>query len=449
VLQSSIQVRNCNICKPRVMKKLRVSDNRRYLVYDDGSPFFYLGDTAWELFHRLNREEAERYLQNRAAQDFTVVQAVVLAELDGLHTPNPYGHTPLSDDDPSKPNEAYFQHVDWIVNLAKDLGLYIGMLPTWGDKWHQAWGIGPEIFDPQNAYTYGEWIAHRYDDQPIIWILGGDRTAEKETHTEIIRAMAAGIRQAAGDNQLITYHPGGPHSFSSMFHNEEWLDFNMVQSGHTRPHTPNYDMVSADYLRRPIKPCMDAESCYENHPVMGPGWVRQQGGWYTDLAVRQTAYWALFAGAHGHTYGCHPVWQMYDYGLEPVNCPQMPWHQAIELPGSAQMRHVRALIESRPFLSRIPDQDLLVDARSRSGDEHIRATRDIEGTYAFIYFPNNQTAVVDLSILTGNHIRISWFDPRNGKMRIDAEVGSETPLEITTPTGGPDWVLVLDSVMEP
>src|ERR1044072_6360683 len=71
---------------------LKVSDNHRFLVHNDGSPFFYLGDTAWELLHRLNREEADRYLENRAQIGFTVIQAVALAELDGINTPNTYGY---------------------------------------------------------------------------------------------------------------------------------------------------------------------------------------------------------------------------------------------------------------------------------------------------------------------------------------------------------------------
>ena len=72
--------------------KLRVTDNHRYLQYEDGTPFFYLGDTAWELFHRLNREEAVRYLTNRAEKGFTVIQAVVLAEMGGFASivPNPF-----------------------------------------------------------------------------------------------------------------------------------------------------------------------------------------------------------------------------------------------------------------------------------------------------------------------------------------------------------------------
>ncbi len=114
------------------IQKLKVSPNKRFLIYENGRPFFYLGDTAWELFHRLNREEADFYLKDRSKKGFTVIQAVVLAELDGLHVPNPYGNLPLTDDDPARPNEVYFQHVDYIVNCAEKLGIFIGMLPTWG-----------------------------------------------------------------------------------------------------------------------------------------------------------------------------------------------------------------------------------------------------------------------------------------------------------------------------
>jgi hypothetical protein len=131
---------------------LQVSANKRFLVKANGQPFFYLGDTAWELFHRLNREEAGTYLEDRANKGFTVIQAVVLAELNGLRDPNPYGHLPLINEDPRQPQEAYFKHVDDIVNKAAALGLYIGMLPTWGDKiFRDSWGTGPEIFQPENA----------------------------------------------------------------------------------------------------------------------------------------------------------------------------------------------------------------------------------------------------------------------------------------------------------
>ena len=146
--------------------QIKVSDNKRYLVKADGSPFFWLGDTAWELFHRLNREQASYYLKRRADQGYTVVQAVALAEFDGLHVPNPYGDLPLLFDDPKQPNEAYFKHVDYIIDKAAENNITIAFLPTWGDKVMKAtWGKGPEIFTPENARSYGQWLGHRYKDK--------------------------------------------------------------------------------------------------------------------------------------------------------------------------------------------------------------------------------------------------------------------------------------------
>jgi hypothetical protein len=138
----------------RLRHELKVSPNHRFLIHGDGTPFFYLGDTAWELFHRLTLEESERYLENRRSKEFNVIQAVVLAETDGLNVPNQDGERPLIDNDPAKPNEAYFKHVDAVVNMAAKKDLYIGMLPAWGDKVVKAWGVGPLIFNAENARAY-------------------------------------------------------------------------------------------------------------------------------------------------------------------------------------------------------------------------------------------------------------------------------------------------------
>ena len=136
-----------------------VSANHHYILKDN-KPFLWLGDTAWELFARLNREEADSYLKTRSSQGFTVVQAVVLAELDGLHTPNAYGEKPLIDDDPTKPNEKYFEQVDYIIDKAAQYHINIAMLPTWGDKvFKNTWGTGPEIFNEKNAAIYATWLA--------------------------------------------------------------------------------------------------------------------------------------------------------------------------------------------------------------------------------------------------------------------------------------------------
>jgi len=178
---------------------LKIADDHRHIVTTDGKPFFLLGDTAWELFHRLTREEAELYLKCRADKGFNTILAVALAEYE-FDQPNGYGELPLENNDPTKPRDAYFQHVDWMVDKAASLGLHTAMLPTWGDKWNKKWGKGPEIFTPENAAVYCEWLARRYKDKPIIWVLGGDRPVENDTHRAIIRAMAAGFAEKPGDN---------------------------------------------------------------------------------------------------------------------------------------------------------------------------------------------------------------------------------------------------------
>lgn len=421
------------------MRKLKVSGNHRFLVYEDGEPFFYLGDTAWELFHRLDREDAALFLQDRAAKRFTVIQAVMLAEYEGLTVPNAYGHLPLVDNDPTRPNEAYFDHVDAIVSRAEALGLIIGMLPTWGDKWNKKWGVGPEIFTPENARVYGHWLGKRYAQSPIIWILGGDRPVESDLHREIIRAMAQGLNEGDGGAHLMSFHPNGGRTSSEWWQDEDWLDFNMLQSGHTR-NRDNYTMVAADYARVPVKPCIDAEPGYEDHPSA----FDLNNGYLDDYDVRKALYWSLFSGACGHTYGCHDIWQMWQEGRKPATFARTPWKKALHLPGSGQVQHARALLESRPFLTRIPDQSLIVSDPG-TGTHHVVATRDTAGSYALLYLPSCKPVTVDLDKLPGTRVAVTWYDPRTGETRPAGEVPGGGHHEFTPPPIWPDWVLVLDS----
>ena len=435
---------------------LEVSGNGRFLVHADGTPFFYMGDTAWELFHRLNREEAEQYLENRRAKRFTVIQAVALAELDGLNAPNAYGDRPLLDNDPEKPwttpggdpsdsvSYDYWDHVDWILGRADEKGLFIGLLPTWGDKVVAIWGTGPVVFNERNARVYGAWLGKRYGNRPnIIWILGGDRPPVHEgmDYMPVWRAMAEGIR-SADRRHLMTYHIWGEHSSSEFLHHEPWLDFNMIQTGHRTEDMRNYDFIERDYRLEPVKPTLDGESAYEDHTV---NWD-PKNGWFDEYDVRRGAYWALFAGGLGHTYGCHPVWQMMDQGRQPITGTRHSWHEVLDLPGAFQMMHVRALMESRPMAGRVPDQSL-IEGDPGEGADHVRATRG-KG-YAFAYEPTGRILNMRLGVLSGEKVRATWYDPRSGKaskigvFENRGEKAFDPPGE---PGEGNDWVLVLDDV---
>lgn len=429
---------------------LRVSQDGRYLEHADGTPFFWLGDTAWELFHRLTREEADLYLEDRRGKGFTVIQAVALAELDGLNTPNPYGHTPLVENDPTRPDvreglrNDYWDHVDFVVDRAAQKGMYIGLLPTWGDKFNKKWGVGPEVFTPENARVYGRFLGERYREKPIIWILGGDRNPDDEEDLAITRAMAAGIEEGAGGAPLMTYHPQGGARSWTWFHEDEWLDLNTFQSGHNRLDNPNYELTQEGYGLSPTKPVLDAEPRYEDHPV---DWKPEEKGWFGEFDVRQAAYWSVLAGAAGHTYGNHNIWQMWQPGREPVSWARTPWREALRQPGSRQMGHLRRLFESRPFSELVPDQSLLAGAVG-SGGEHQRAARASDGSFLLAYTPFGRPLSVRLDRLRGPRVRAYWFDPRTGAARMIgtfARAGTRTFNPPGNERRGNDWVLVLDS----
>jgi len=451
-------------------KLLSISDNGRYIVNKEGKPFLYLGDTAWELFHKLDREEAVEYLANRAEKGFTVIQAVVLAELDGLRTPNALGELPLIDLDPTKPKEKYFEHVDFIVNKAEELGLFIGMLPTWGDKVPNViGGEGPVVFTPENARIFGEFLGKRYKDKPIIWILGGDRNVDNETAYLIWKNMAEGLRAGDGGRHLISYHPRGVHSSSYWLHNEEWLDFNMYQTAHFHRYQKVYEHAMNDYSLSPVKPTVEAEPAYEdigmefwtfeewrNDPEVrnalfdSDNLVKNREffkkGFFTDYDVRVHAYWDLLSGACGYTYGNNAVWQMFKKGNKVVIPCLYDWRESLDRPGANQIRHIRKLFEQRNFSTLVPDQSAIY-GKNYKDDNHIRAAVASDASFLIAYMAQGQPVTIVMKKIEGPKLKAWWYDPRIGEASFIGEFDNERFQTFEPPSTGVnnDWVLVLDN----
>lgn len=437
---------------------IRVSDNGRTLEYADGRPFFYLADTAWELFHRLNRTEVDAYLRNRAGKGFTAVQAVLLSEINGLTVPNAEGHLPLVDVDPARPNDAYFSLVDFAVERAAELGLVLALLPTWGahveDDPHPVFD-NVHVFTPENARAYGRFLGARYRDRMnVIWVLGGDRSPEG--HEAVWDALAAGLKEGMLGRHLISYHPRGYTSSSDRLHDRTWLDFNMIQVGHRRRSNIDYEFVRKDYERTPAKPVVNGETTYEDLPVN----FSEANERFDAGDVRKAAYWSVFAGACGHAYGNNSVWQMVREGDEPILGARQPWWEALESPGAFQMRHLKDLLLSRPYASRFPDQSLIlptseVDPPAGLQSDHVQATRDGtpgrgDATYVMAYLPQAGRVRLDSSVIPGKWLRVWWYCPVDGNAYPVGRVENRGVYETDAITGfrppqsGADWVIVLD-----
>ena len=450
--------------------QIEVSANHLFLQNKKtGKPFFWLGDTDWELFHRLTRKEAKHLLEVRKQQGFNVVQAVALAEFNGLHQPNRYGDVPLINDDPTQlnitpgndPNDSvqydYWDNVDYVIKTAAALNLYIGLLPTWGDKVAHRGGDGPLIFNEQNAEVYAKTLAERYKNQwNIIWILGGDRPVvykDKDGHDyndiKIWDAFAKSIKDVLGDNAFISYHTwGGSNSTSQYLQNTDWLDMNSFQSGHGSREADPWNWVIRDLGYKPTKPTLDMEPCYEDHPVnpWDGKWTRKRG-YFTAYDVRARIYRDIFAGACGVTYGHHAVWQFLNTSFNPtinVGDTIIPWQKAIFSEAATELQWLKNLMLSRPYFTRVRDESLILSDTGTTYIDHIESTKNNNGDYAMIYLPENKPVTIDVSKISGTKKSAWWYNVKTGKAtKIDMQQSTDKNIFIP-PNYNKDWVLVID-----
>ena len=433
---------------------LKVSDNHRFLMQSDGQPFFWLGDTGWLLFAKLTREEAEKYLENRKQKGFTVIQVMVVHSLSLV---NAYGDSALHNNNVATPDTTpgnnpadarqydFWDHVDYIVDLAAGKGLYIAMVPIWGSN-VKAGGVSRK-----EAGSYAAWLATRYRNRSnVIWMNGGDIKGSDSLQTWNIIGNTLNEQDPS---HLITFHPFGRTTSSTWFHQAPWLDFNMFQSGHRsyaqdtsagehKFGPDNWKFLQIDYNLTPIKPSIDGEPSYEHipyglHDTTQPRW--------TDSDVRRYGYWSVFAGAFGYTYGHNSVMQM----LKPTDKgsaygAKYFWYDAMDHPGARQMIHLKNLMLSKPFFERVPDQSLVAGNNGERYD-YIAATRG--NNYAFLYTYNGRPFDVQMGNIRGKKLKASWYSPRDGS-KIKIGKYKNKGVQSFDPPGekqdGNDWVLVLE-----
>lgn len=421
---------------------LSVSQDGHYLQFEDGSPFFWLGDTGWYLFIRLNKDEIEGYLENRKQKGFNVIQAAVLR--GDLTIPNQYGDIPFHNLDPTQPNERYFAMVDWVVQRALEKEMFIALLPTWGDQVSDLFKTGSIRFNEQTAFQYGSFLGKRYKHyRNIIWIMGGDQPAFTDSMDwrPVWRSMIRGIRNSGG-RALITYHPWGEHTSSEYWGDETTLDFHMVQSGHARRDVHVWEWITRDFHATPAKPVLDGEPNYEDHPV---NW-KKENGYFRDYDVRRQLYRSVFSGACGVTYGHQAIRQFYSPRVRPSGYPDRYWTEALDRPGAFQAGYLKNLILSRPSLGRIPDQRLIESGQGEDA-AYMTAFIDEKRDYLMIYLPVGKPITVNTTRLQGSRVVVWWFNPRTGMATRMGQYKRKEQMTFVPPAASEenDWVLVMDN----
>jgi len=413
---------------------IKVSPNGRYFIDRTGKPFFWLGDTAWPLFTRYSSSQAEAYLKRRATQGFTVIHSTLIwGSGGGNHEsprPNPDGHLPWLNNDPATPNDAFFRHVDHLVDFANRQGLILALLPTSGGFVNDS-----KVINQGNARQYGRWVGTRYRNAPnIIWVNGGDRAAagfEME-----YRELARGLREGDQGAHLITFHPCGGRSSSQYFHTDDWLDFNMLQTWCDWHEI--YPAVISDMQLSPVKPTVMCEGAYEDGPEYPTGPI-------TPLIVRRQAWWSVMAGG-SHTYGQNQMWRM-----------QPEWERTLDSPGAAQVVLMKQILAGLKWWELIPDQSVF---STGVGSERTlnSAMRSATGDCVLVYLSSQCNVFLYMSKIAAKYAKATWIYPATGK-RQEAGVflsgnhnGKNFPDNRTelfsTPGHWEDAILLLEGVHE-
>jgi hypothetical protein len=423
------------------LQKLQVSSNGRFLVKEDGSPFFWLNDSAWFL-PKVNNADVSSYLADRAQKRFTSVMIACMYHSDILYN----GEGPFLHNNTDTPNATFWEHIDFILSEAESYGLYVAITVMWAEDYRAL--IGNDL---GKAYRLGHWLGTRYRDRNnVLWVVSGEYNDTSGWTTSLYESVAQGLMDGHQGNHLMTIHPAGDQSSAQDFHESSWLSFNLLQSGHQSDNhaivkPENYEVITHDYKLSPVKPVADGEPAYEDF-LDGYNDNGTSDSRMEDDTVRRKAYWAVFAGAFGHTYGNENIEIMYIPG-DDVDFPHRYWKDALNDPGATQMRHVRTLMESRSFLNRIPDQSIVV-SNVGSGPDHVQATRAADRTYAMIYIPRGGAVDVNLAKISGQGVAASWFNPRDGSTTPIGPYLNSGTRTFDAPggvTNGNDWILLLDS----
>lgn len=431
---------------------LKISANHRYFQTASGDPFFWLGDTGWLLFNKLKKEEILFYLETRKQQGFNVIQVMMLHE---LNEKNVYGGNALSNNDITSPitegiddaaQTNYWAYIDFVIKEAAKRDIYIALVPIWGGAAKSG------KITAQQATKYASFLAQRFSKHKnIIWLNGGDIRGNELP--EAWNAIGNTLRKNDPDH-LIGFHPRGRYSSSEWFHNEPWLDFNMFQSGHRAYEQDtskndkyhfgedNWKFVQRDYAFSPIKPTLDGEPSYENiphglHDSLMPRW--------TDNDVRRYAYWSVFAGAAGFTYGENAMIQFYQTsegkGAYGVN---KSWTSTIQAKGANQLKYLKQLMLEKSYFDRVPAQEIIVNNNKESYN-YIIATK--AKNYAMAYTFTGRDFSVDAGKLGFTIAGTQWFNPSTGKKETASYKQHDTILFFNPPgepKNGNDWVLIIN-----
>ena len=395
---------------------IRVSASRLHLIHADGEPFFWLGDTAWNGPLKSNEQDWAAYLSDRAQKGFNVIQFVATQWIGA--TGDAEGRQAFLGKDKIRIEPAFFQRMDQRVDMINNSGMIAAPVLAWAAAWNaESVHLNPgNVLSDEQLTLLIRYLVNRYGAHQVVWILAGDGVYVGD---EAERWRRIGCAALNCTRHLATMHPAGKLWAAPEFRHEPWFNLNGYQSGHWNDDDNarwiNEGPPGKDWPTQPACPHINLEPCYEDHLAFSSGRVIDAHD------VRRACYWSLLAGPPaGITYGAHGVWSWETKSAVPLNHPHAglarPWHEAMHLPGSLCMSHLKKIFSSVEWWRLSPVPDLLSDQPGRAFPARfISAACSETHDAAVIYSPEGGSVQINPNFLK-NDASVQCFDPANGAL---------------------------------
>lgn len=429
---------------------LKISANHRYLVDQNDVPFLIVGDDPQTIVTQLSTADAAGFFSNRAAHGYNALWIDVLnsgpyhpatrndgATYDGIapFTGHVAGGNDTSHYDLSMPNEAYFERVDQMLDLATKYGFLIFLNPVETGQWV------PTLMNngPEKCHAYGEFLGRRFKRyRNIVWLSGNDFDKWSDPKRDaVVLAVAKGI-QAEVPEQMQTIELNTWASSSS--DDPRWAAFISINATYT--YYPTYLQMWHSYNYKPHLPAFLLEGHYD----MADNWPDEYG---TPSVLRRQEYWAMLSGAKGEFYGNNYTDDF-----------MSGWKSFVDTVGVNQLMLWHAFFSAMPWQDLVPDQDHTVvtagygtpghDKDQASKMDFCTASKTEDGSIVAAYMPTPREITVNMAQLKAP-AAAKWFDPVSGTyITIPggpfANAGERKfapPHKVNESSGDGDWVLLL------
>lgn len=408
-----------------------------HLAHSDGTPFFWCACTAWNGALKSTEQEWTTYLENRAANGYTVIQFVT-TQWRGCDTDSE-GEVAFTGSGRIQVNPSFFQRLDHKVDQINEHGLVAAPVLLWALPVGAGRELSPGYYLPDNeAILLARYMVARYGGHQVVWILGGDGRYVNE-YEQRWKMIGQGV---FGEDHpgLVAQHPHGRSWIGREYADEHWLDIVGYQSSHSNAKGTvdwiNKGPMASDWDKLPARPIINLEPNYE------------EIGFRIDARdVRNASYWSLLATPMaGITYGANGIWPWIRPGEDILNHGNgsgvTPWFESIKFPGSVQIGYLARMIQRLPWWRYRPCPELLLEQPGDKTYNHfIGVARTDDHSSIIAYLPVKQT--IKLSNPLNLRYRGRWFDPIANEYSQAEITRSQNMLEATSPAEQ-DFVLVLE-----